>query len=192
MRAARTVGLAILCGAAITAAAAAEPAQQRGRGPAAPACLTVACDVQADWERTRNLLVGIVNAMPDDKFGYKPTPAQGTFAERALHVADIDIKLFSTIGGKTPPPAAVNQKAMTKAEVVAALQSSFDYGAAVIKEFSDQQLGERVASMPFLGPTASRLKVISFSMQHTQDIYGQLVVYLRLNNITPPASNRGV
>ena len=50
----------------------------------------------------------------------------------------------------------------------------------------------RVASMPFLGPTASRLKVIYFSMQHTQDIYGQLVVYLRLNGITPPASNRGV
>ena len=51
---------------------------------------------------------------------------------------------------------------------------------------------ERIASMPFLGPTASRLKVIYFSMQHTQDIYGQLVVYLRLNGITPPASNRGV
>ena len=75
---------------------------------------------------------------------------------------------------------------------MAALQASFDYGAAVIKEFNDQQLAERVASMPFLGPTASRLKVIYFSMQHTQDIYGQLVVYLRLNGITPPASNRGV
>jgi hypothetical protein len=130
--------------------------------------------------------------MPDDKFGYKPTPPQGTFAERALHVADIDLKLFSTLGAKTPAPSAVNMKATTKAEIVAALQTSFDYGAAVIKEYSDQQLGERIASMPFLGPTASRLKVIYFSMQHTQDIYGQLVVYLRLHGITPPASNRGV
>jgi hypothetical protein len=60
----------------------------------------------------------------------------------------------------------------------------------VLKEFNDQQLAERVTSMPFLGPTASRLRVIYFAMSHSQDIYGQLVVYLRLNGITPPASNR--
>ena len=192
MGAARTAGLVILCGAAMTATMAAEPAQQRGRGPAAPACTTVACDIQGDWERTKTLVLGLVNAMPDDKFGYKPTPAQGSFAERAMHVATIDLALLGTVGGKTPAPTLANPKATTKAEVVAALQASFDYGAAVIKEFNDQQLMERVASMPFLGPTASRLKVIYFSMQHTQDIYGQLVVYLRLNGVTPPASNRGV
>ena len=192
MGAARTAGLVILCGAAMTATMAAEPAQQRGRGPAAPACTTVACDIQGDWERTKTLVLGLVNAMPDDKFGYKPTPAQGSFAERAMHVATIDLALLGTVGGKTPAPTLANPKATTKAEVVAALQASFDYGAAVIKEFNDQQLMERVTSMPFLGPTASRLKVIYFSMQHTQDIYGQLVVYLRLNGITPPASNRGV
>ena len=73
---------------------------------------------------------------------------------------------------------------------VAALTASFDYGSALLKEFSDQQLTERIASMPFLGPSASRLKVIYFSMQHTNDIYGQLVVYLRMNGVTPPASNR--
>ena len=191
MRALRIAGLIVVCGSVFASAAGAEPAQQRGRGPAAPACTTLACDVQGDWERTKNLVLGLVNAMPDDKFGFKPTPAQGTFAERALHVADIDTKLLSTLGGKTPPPSAVNMKAMTKAEVVAALQTSFDYGSALLKEFIDQQLAERIASMPFLGPTASRLKVIYFSMQHTNDIYGQLVVYVRLNGITPPASNRG-
>ena len=191
MRAARLASLVILCGAAVTTVAAAEPAQ-RGRGPAAPACTTVACDVQADWERTKNLVIGLVNAMPDDKFGFKPTPAQGTFAERSMHVVQIDMALLGTLGGKTPAPTIANPKATTKAEVVAALQASFDYGGAVIKEFNDQQLAERIASMPFLGPTASRLKVIYFSMQHTEDIYGQLVVYLRLNGVTPPASNRGV
>jgi uncharacterized damage-inducible protein DinB len=172
-----------------TVAVAGEPAQ-RGRGPSAPSCSTLACDVQSDWERTKTLLLGLVNAMPDDKWSFKPTSAQQTFAERALHVADIDIKLFSTLGGKTPAPA-VNAKATTKAEAIAALQTSFDYGAAVLKEFTDQQLAERIASMPFLGPSASRLKIVYFSMQHTNDIYGQLVVYLRLNGVTPPASNRG-
>ena len=189
MRAATIARLVVACGVVAASPALAEPAQ-RGRGPAVPACTTLACDVQGDWERTKTLLIGLVNAMPDDKFGFKPTPAQQTFAERALHVADIDTKLLSTLGGKTPAPSAVNAKAMTKAEVVAALQASFDYGSALLKEFNDQQLAERIASMPFLGPTASRLKVIYFSMQHTNDIYGQLVVYLRLNGVTPPASNR--
>jgi uncharacterized damage-inducible protein DinB len=189
MTAARTMSLIVLCG-ALSTTASAEPVQ-RGRGPAVPACTTVACDVAGDWERTKTLLIGLVNAMPDDKFAYKPTPAQGSFAERALHVADIDVKLLSTLGGKTPAPAVAPQAA-TKADVVAALTASFDYGAALLKEFTDQQLNERIASVPFLGPSVSRLKVIYFSMQHTQDIYGQLVVYLRLNGITPPASNRGV
>ena len=62
--------------------------------------------------------------------------------------------------------------------------------AEAVAERADQQLAERVASLPFLGPTASRLRVIYFSMTHSQDIYGQLVVYLRLSGITPPASNR--
>jgi uncharacterized damage-inducible protein DinB len=190
MRTARMGCLVMACGAVMANVAIAEPAPQRGRGPAVSACATLACDVQGDWERTKNLVLGLVNAMPDDKWSFRPTPTQQTFTERAMHVADIDIKLFSTLGGKTPPPA-VATTATTKAEAVAALQASFDYGAAVIKEFTDQQLTERIASMPFLGPSASRLKVIYFSMQHTNDIYGQLVVYLRLNGITPPASNRG-
>jgi uncharacterized damage-inducible protein DinB len=187
MKALRLAGF-VVCGIAIATIATAEPVQ-RGRGAGGPSCTTLACDVQGDWERTKTLLIGLLNAMPDDKWNFKPTPAQQTFAERALHVADIDIKLLSTLGGKTPPPA-INAKATTKAEVVAALQASFDYGAAVLKEFNDPQLTERIASMPFLGPSTSRLKVIYFSMEHTNDIYGQLVVYLRLNGITPPASNR--
>jgi len=179
----------VVCGIAIATIATAEPVQ-RGRGAGGPSCTTLACDVQGDWERTKNLLIGLVNAMPDDKWSFRPTPAQQTFAERAMHVAQIDMALFGTLGGKTPAPTIANPKATTKAEVVAALQASFDYGASVLKEFNDQQLTERIASMPFLGPSASRLKVIYFSMQHTNDIYGQLVVYLRMNGVTPPASNR--
>ena len=146
-----------------------------GRGPA----------LNIGLKAARGDLIGIQDA--DDA-----SHVDRLMCQSALFAADPDLALLGTVGGKTPAPTLANPKAAAKAEVVAALQASFDYGAAVIKEFNDQQLIERVASMPFLGPTASRLKVIYFSMQHTQDIYGQLVVYLRLNGITPPASNRGV
>ena len=162
-------------------------AQGRGRGPAA--CTTLACDLQADWDGNKNALIGIANAMPDDKFSFKPTPAQESFAERVMHVVNIDIKIISTLGGKTPAPT-VNAKASSKADVIAALNTSMDYGAAVLKEFNDQQLTERVASLPFMGPTVSRVRVAYFSIAHSQDIYGQLAVYLRLNGVTPPRSAR--
>jgi uncharacterized damage-inducible protein DinB len=97
--------------------------------------------------------------------------------------------LILVVGGTTPAPM-INMQSASKADVVAALRQWADYGAALLKEFNDQQLSERVMSMPFLGPTASRLRVIYFAMAHGQDIYGQLVVYLRLNGVTPPASNR--
>ena len=83
-----------------------------------------------------------------------------------------------------------NAKASSKADVMAAMKQWDAYGAAVLKEFNDQQLVERVTSMPFMGPTASRIRVAYFSIGHAQDIYGQLAVYLRLKGVTPPRSNR--
>lgn len=181
-------GMALIVGALLTACAA-HPALAQGRQGGPPPCTTVACDVQGDWARGYGLLIGVAEAMPEDKFSAKPTPAQQTFAERLMHVATIDANLVGTLGGKTAAPT-VNANATSKAEVVAALRQVSEYGAATLKEFNDQQLAERVKSLPFLGPTASRLRVIYFAMTHSQDIYGQLVVYLRLNGITPPASNR--
>jgi len=183
-----TRGLVMVMG-AIAVLAAVPNVQAQGRGGGAPACTTVACDVVGDWGRTYALLIGEAEAMPEDKYGFKPTPPQQSFAERLMHVAGIDLKLVSTLGGKTAAPN-VNLQAKSKAEIVAALRQVNDYGAAVLKEFNDQQLAERVASLPFMGPTASRLRIIYFAMSHSQDIYGQLVVYLRLSGITPPASNR--
>lgn len=154
-----------------------------------PACTTLACDVQADWAMSVDGLMGIANAMPDGEYGFKPTPAQQSFAERIMHVVTFDVKTLSTLGAKAKAPA-INGKAATKAEVLAAMKEWSAYGAAVLKELNDQQLLERVSSLPFLGPTASRTRVVYFLISHAQDIYGQLAVYLRLKGVTPPRSNR--
>jgi uncharacterized damage-inducible protein DinB len=160
------------------------------RGPAAPACTTTACDAQQDWDRLKEQIVNAADAMPEDKWDFKPTPAQQSFGERVMHIVQTDVRLLGTLGGKTPAPT-INTQAKSKADIMAALRQDYEYGAAVIKEFNDQQLQERVKSLPFLGPTVSRVRLIYFDVAHTQDIYGQLVVYLRLNGVTPPASRRG-
>jgi hypothetical protein len=71
-----------------------------------------------------------------------------------------------------------------------ALRQSMDYFEVVLKEFTDQQLNERVA-VRGMGPSASRVRLVYESIFHSLDIYGQMVVYLRLNGIVPPASRRG-
>ena len=162
-------------------------AQGRG-GP--PASTTLAGDVLADWAVQRELFVNAADAMPAEKFSYKPTPAQRSYGEQIMHVVQADHVALRMLGGKTPAPP-IDLKAASKTDVLTALRQSFDYGEAVVKEFGDRQLSERVTPPPYMGSSASRLRVIYASMQHTQDIYGQLVVYLRLNGIVPPASRRG-
>jgi hypothetical protein len=166
--------------------ASAQGPQGRGGPPAGPTITTLAGDVQADWAAQKEVFVNAADAMPDDKFGYQPTPGQQSYGARIMHVVQTN-QLLVGLGGKTPAPA-INLKAATKAEVMTALRLSMDHWDVVLKEFTDQQLNERVAAGGFMG---SRLRLIYGSMQHTYDIYGQIVVYLRLNGIVPPASRRG-
>jgi uncharacterized damage-inducible protein DinB len=166
--------------------------QGRGGPPVAPTITTLAGDVQADWAIQKELLVNAADAMPADKFGYKSTPAQRSYGEQIMHAVQAN-QTLALVLGKTPP--AINVKAATKAEVTTALRQSMDYTEVVLKEFTDQQLNERVAippgPSPFMSSSASRLRTIYWCMQHNMDMYGQMVVYLRLNGIVPPASRRG-
>lgn len=187
------VGIVVMVGLVAPAPSVAQGGREgrgggRGRGPAAPACTDIACDVQADWARSAQLIIGIADAMPEDKWSYKPTPPQRTFGEQVMHIVTTDLFLLGALGAKTPAPP-INKAATSKGDVMAALKQSMAYGEAVLKEFNDQTLLERVPGL-FMGPTASRLRIIYFSIAHSQDIYGQMVVYLRLNGVTPPASNR--
>lgn len=159
---------------------------------------TLSQDVVKDWRAQRETLTRLADAMPEDKFGFKATPAQRSWGEQILHVAGGNVFLMRFLNGKTPAPvvntadlATFGLKASSKAEFLKVLGDSFDYGEAVLKEFSDSALTETVKGPPWIGPT-TRVRMIYNAISHCQDIYGQLVVYLRLNDIVPPASRRGV
>jgi len=152
---------------------------------AALAQATIHGDLTKDWAGQKTLLVALANAMPEDKYGFKPTPAQRSFGEHVLHIAQVNVMLAKALGGKTAEPA-INAKATTKAEMIKAMSDAFDYGAAVIAEFNNTSIQETIQA-PFMGPS-TRARVMFFLNGHTQDTYGQMVVYVRLNGITPPAS----
>lgn len=156
-------------------------------------CANLTCEIENDWTRNNVIIYGLADAMPEEKYGYKPTPAQETFGERVLHAAQVNLMLLHALGAKTPAPA-IDTKATSKAASMDALLRVGDYGVAVIKEFGEQGLLARIDSPGpmgwFMGPKVSRQRVLYFLMAHSQDTYGQLVVYARLNGIVPPASRQ--
>ena len=108
--------------------------------------------------------------------------------QQILHIAGGNILYLRFFGGKAAPPT-INRSATSKAEILKALADSFDYGTSLIKEQTDQSMMQVVQTNQFLGPS-SRARVIYFLIGHTWDIYGQMAVYLRLNGVVPPASQR--
>ena len=164
------------------AAPAAEPAP-------APGGAAVRADLIKDWERQKATLLAIADAMPEDKFGFKSTPAQRSYAEQIMHVATVNVDILKLVGGQAPPPTFTAESAKTKADILKALGESYDHGIALLNEQTDASITGTVEAA-FLGPS-TRARVFWFLLGHSMDIYGQLAVYLRLNGIVPPAS-RGV
>jgi uncharacterized damage-inducible protein DinB len=144
-----------------------------------------------DWISQRDMLMKIAAAMPEEKFGFRPTPAQRTWGEQILHIAEANVNQMGRLGSKTSAPR-IDMKLASPPDVLSALADSFDYGTAVLKEQTDATMVQQAVNTrfdTFMGPSA-RIRVVYYVVGHTWDIYGQMVVYLRLNGITPPASQR--
>jgi hypothetical protein len=156
--------------------------------PAAAQTASLKAELLKDWVELKDTMHKLADAMPEDKYSFKTTPPQRDFGQQVGHIAGANVSNLAFLGAKTPAPM-VSRAPASKAQAIRDMDASFDYGAAVISEFNDQTLMEVVQTNRFLGPS-SRARVIYFLLGHTWDIYGQMVVYLRLNGGTPPASQR--
>lgn len=144
--------------------------------------VSIHADVMKDWTSLKATMEKIANAMPEDKFTYKSTPAQRDFGQQILHIAQVNARFL----GGTPAAATTTGKAA----VIKAMNDSFDVGTAQLQALNDQTiLQAAVGAPPFLGPS-TKARIFNFLIGHTWDIYGQMAVYLRLNGIVPPASVR--
>ena len=144
-----------------------------------------------DWTRQKDTMMKIAGAMPEDKFAYRATPAERTWAEQILHVAEANVVQMGRFGFKAAPPV-IDMKASAKTDVLKSLERSFDFGTAALEQQTDQTMlvtAETTRFDRFMGPS-TKARVVYYVIGHTWDIYGQMVVYLRLNGITPPASQR--
>jgi uncharacterized damage-inducible protein DinB len=137
--------------------------------------------------------VSLAEAMPAEKYGFKPTAGEfreaRTFGEQVKHVACGNFAFFNQIEKKEPPSGCATggpSPARTKAELMAYLRESFAYAQSVLRTMTPANALEPVSG-PYGGPS-TRLGITTLAVWHASDHYGQLVVYLRLNGIVPPAS----
>ena len=139
------------------------------------------------WKNVTKLLIGVAEAMPAEKYSFKPTKEVDNFGDQLNHACTASRILLANAEGKHLQLKDVSlEKLKTKEEIVAELRKIADEGAAVINRVAGKNDGEVVESQ-FFGKTTRRFLLIQ-AIGHSFNHYGQMVFYLRLNGITPPAS----
>ena len=164
----------------------AAPAQEKGAPKAAFSRSGAVLDA---WNDIGHRLIEMAEDWPEEKYGYKATPQQRTFAEVLLHVAASNYFFTNPVIGKNEKidesPTQATYK--TKAAVVAYLKKSFADGEAAIKGRGDKGMDEEIVE-PFSNQYM-RVGDLAYGLaMHSSEHYGLLVAYYRLNGVVPPAS----
>lgn len=141
-------------------------------------------------------MVPLAEAMPADKYGFAPTGGEfkgvRTFGQQASHIATVLYQVSSAIlGEKVPVEVGKNENGpaslKTKQDIVNYMKSAFAYAHKATATVTAQNATDLVAS-PFGDGKTSKISLATTATWHSYDHYGQMVVYLRMNGLVPPAS----
>lgn len=164
-----------------------------GQEPTDPMAATVA----QRFTMVGQAFVALADAMPAETYGFKPTDGAfsgvRTFGEQVKHVACSNFAFFNQIEKKEPPEgcgAGGPHPATTKDDLMAYLRESFAYATRVLATMTPANALDP-AGGPY-GGMSTRLGLTTLAVWHASDHYGQLVIYLRMNRIVPPASRAPV
>lgn len=196
MRLVMTIALLLVAG---SSAASAQMPMGSGSGPAAGTIVTPSKAVDAQLSLIESEMMSAVKAMPAEKYDFAPSaaifvPGQTTefatvktFAQQATHVAQANYFFYMTLSGLKPDADVAGIAKLTKKEeVVAALANSFAFGHKAIATLTVANAFE-VVQIPEPA-LMTRGTLAQFGVSHAFDHYGQIVEYLRMNGIVPPAS----
>ena len=137
--------------------------------------------------RQKNI-VAAAEAMPADKYNYKPTADQMTFGHLSAHIIEANYLFCSKVSGVDSPKVEEAKDTDSKDKLVAAMKASFDFCAEALSKMDDSKLGEMTDAIG--GQQVTRARVALAMAGSWADHYGAEAMYLRLNNITPPSAKK--
>ncbi len=148
--------------------------------------LSVSAALLEEWNDTGRKMVAIAEDLPEDKYDYKPKPEMRTWLGQLTHAAQGNYFFINPVLGKPMPKDDPDMSQLkTKAQIVAFVKKSFADGADVIKAQGDAGMAKAVDG----GGQMIRIDGLAYDLiAHTNDHYGQIVVYYRLNGLVPPES----
>ncbi len=160
--------------------------------PAAPAS-TFQSDVVAVLGHVQKELVGLEQAMPQNKFNWRPAKGVRSVAEVYLHAAGAGYFFGKMLGFEIPADIAAQMKTYEtsttdKAKIQKALDDSFAWFGNQVKSMPDSELTK---SMDFFGHPATKRAVVLTALGHYQEHLGQSIAYARSNGVVPPWSKKG-
>jgi uncharacterized damage-inducible protein DinB len=142
-----------------------------------------------NWNDVGRKLIAMAEDFPEDKYDFKPVPAQRSFAEQLLHAANSNYFFTNPVMGLKPPAEEdpKREQYKTKAAVVDFTKKAFADGAAAIKQKGDKGMNDLIVD-PFANQQVRVSDMAWGLLEHSGEHYGQLVVYYRVAGMVPPES----
>jgi hypothetical protein len=179
------IGFLFVCATVSLAQTASAP---KSAGAAAPGATKdpVATSLRMLVQRSQGNTISAIEAMPADKFSFKPTPDQITFAHLAAHIASSNNFLCSKAADVPAPKVDEPKDTDSKDQLSSAVKASFAFCSEALGKMDDSKLGDQVEL--FGGKQFPRAMAALGLASGWADHYGAAAMYLRLNGITPPSA----
>jgi uncharacterized damage-inducible protein DinB len=144
------------------------------------------------YTRNRTTIVRTAEKMPEEFYELRPGAQQEvrTFGQQVGHVANYNFLWCSQAKGEKNPNTTNLEKLTSKTEFMKALNDAFAYCDGVYAALTDASGAEVIDITQESGRQTRNLRMglLTLNYGHNNEIYGSMVIYLRMKNIVPPAS----
>ncbi len=153
----------------------------------APIANPVSTFVKQQLTRSSKNIVAAAEALPAEKYSFKPTPEMNTFGHLAMHIIESNNGLCSKISGTAAPDSVKFADTDPKDKLVSGLKASFDFCTTALANVDDSKLSDAMSLFGGRFQTSRAGALIALSGSWN-DHYGEQAMYLRLNGILPPTA----
>jgi uncharacterized damage-inducible protein DinB len=181
----RSLALTLLALAGAAACAPAEPMPPPA--PELPPSMAVTDSLRGPYEMVKGYVIAAAEQVPEARFSYRPNQDVRTMGQLFGHVADANYMFCGVSSGDAGPGTSIEETATTKEALTAALGESFAFCDRAFAALNDET-GADAARVDVMSLDTTRLGALALNTAHDFEHYGNIVTYMRMNNMVPPST----